>query len=173
MQTEAADGIVARLRAGDHETFNALVTEYFPRLVGMAYKKFHDLTLAEDMAQETLLRLWTGRVKIESDAHIHPHLFRVATCRCIDELRRRERRQPQTDQISHEEQVEMRVQLAEVMDRIPAGYRQLIHWKANGFRLREMAESLGVPLGTVKSRLHSAQKTARVKSAELGWSEPA
>jgi len=67
-----------RVSTGDHSAFEELVLRYQDRLVGFFFHLFHDRPIAEDMAQETFLRIFRSRERYEPTARFSTWLFRIA-----------------------------------------------------------------------------------------------
>ena len=80
--------LLDRIRTGDQAAFAALVERHLARVVGLARRMLRDDAEAEDVAQETLLRLWKSGEAIElGPAGLRPWLRRVASNLCIDRVR--------------------------------------------------------------------------------------
>ena len=83
--------IVEALRRGDDATFARVVDQYSHRLRGMCFRYLRDEHLAEDVVQETLLRLLEHLPRVDENLNLSAWLHRIATNLCLDELRRRSR----------------------------------------------------------------------------------
>ncbi|HEY4428957.1 MAG TPA: sigma-70 family RNA polymerase sigma factor [Solirubrobacteraceae bacterium] len=92
--TEAA--VLTRARAGDEEAFCSLVEPYARELQLHCYRILGSLQDAEDLLQETLLAAWRGLDKFEGRASMRSWLYRIATNRCLNALRARGRRPPES-----------------------------------------------------------------------------
>ena len=92
--TEAA--VLTRARAGDEEAFRSLVEPYGRELQLHCYRILGSLQDAEDLLQETLLAAWRGLDKFEGRASMRSWLYRIATNRCLNALRARARRPPES-----------------------------------------------------------------------------
>jgi len=86
---EEASSLVAAAASGDDEAFAALYREYRPRLVARITAWTHDRHLAEDLAQETLVRAHRALPRFRVDAPLWPWLSVIARNVTTDELRRR------------------------------------------------------------------------------------
>jgi RNA polymerase sigma-70 factor (ECF subfamily) len=85
-EDEAA--LVARVAAGEAQAFRALVDRHLPTVLAIARRMLRDDAEAEDIAQETLLRLWRNAAKLElGEGGVRPWLRRVAANLCIDRVR--------------------------------------------------------------------------------------
>ena len=70
--------LMLRVSTGDHSAFEELVLRYQDRLVGFFFHLFHDRPVAEDLAQETFLRIFRSRERYEPTARFSTWLFRIA-----------------------------------------------------------------------------------------------
>ena len=164
--------LVARCRQGDESAFRDLVERYSPMVFALAAR----LTApqrAEDIAQETFLRVHRGLAYFRGDAQLSTWIYRIVS-NVAFEARGRERLHDvslddeggpgatyggQDRQFSD---VELRDRLDKAMARLPAHYRVLVHGHyVKGIRYEDLAESLGVPLGTVKTQLFRAKRLLR------------
>jgi RNA polymerase sigma-70 factor (ECF subfamily) len=85
-QDEAA--LVARVAAGEAQAFRALVDRHLSTVLAIARRMLRDDAEAEDVAQETLLRLWRNAARLElGEGGVRPWLRRVAANLCIDRVR--------------------------------------------------------------------------------------
>jgi RNA polymerase sigma-70 factor (ECF subfamily) len=85
-EDEAA--LVGRVAAGEAQAFRALVDRHLPTVLAIARRMLRDDAEAEDVAQETLLRLWRNAARLElGEGGVRPWLRRVAANLCIDRVR--------------------------------------------------------------------------------------
>lgn len=79
---------LAAIRVGDERAFRFVVDRYLPQLLGISRRMLRDPVEAEDMAQETLVRLWRNAATLElGDGGLRPWLHRVISNLCIDRTR--------------------------------------------------------------------------------------
>jgi RNA polymerase sigma-70 factor (ECF subfamily) len=167
---------------GKTEAFGTLVRRYERELFGYLRRYLGDADLAEDVFQNTFLQLYTKRDQYEKGRPVRPWLYTIATHQAIDALRRNGRHQAVSlDQQRRElpegevhtlvdllesqgpgpldnlEGEERRQRVREGVERLPDFLRQVVVLAYyQGLKYREIADILGIPVGTVKSRLHSA-----------------
>ena len=87
-EAEDEAALVARVAAGEAPAFRALVDRHLPTVLAIARRMLRDDAEAEDVAQETLLRLWRNAARPElGEGGVRPWLRRVAANLCIDRVR--------------------------------------------------------------------------------------
>jgi RNA polymerase sigma-70 factor (ECF subfamily) len=165
--------------AGD----DALVTELYRqyRVPLMAYVlrlTAGDRQQAEDVVQETMLRAWRQAGKLDlTEPSLMPWLTTVARRIVIDDKRRKSARPAETGDGMLEnapaadstEELLRKVLVAEALQSLSAAHREVLNETILRDRtVNDAAESLGIPVGTVKSRVYYALKALRVVLAERG-----
>lgn len=162
--------LVERAKAGDEEAFASLARAAGDRLLAIAYRILRDLGLAEDAVQQTLVLAWRELPTLRDVHRFDAWLRRLLVNACYREARRGRhwaanvRLMPidlpgRTDEYSS---IVDRDQLDRGFRRLPPEQRAVfVFHHYLGLTLIEVAAELGVPLGTVKSRLHYATNTLR------------
>jgi RNA polymerase sigma-70 factor, ECF subfamily len=164
--------LVARCRQGDDSAFRELVERYSPMVVALA-ARLAAPQRAEDIAQETFLRVHRGLAYFRGDAKLSTWIYRIVS-NVAFEARGRERphdvslddaARPGATYGAQDRQfsdVELRDRLDKAMARLPEHYRVLVHGHyVKGISYEDLAESLGLPLGTVKTHLFRAKRLMR------------
>jgi RNA polymerase sigma-70 factor (ECF subfamily) len=163
-------------RHGDAEAFRKLFQAYAPRVKAYMMRNGADQNTAEDLAQETLLAVWR-KAGLYSDekGSATTWIFTIARNLRIDRLRREVAYQPMPegqeeeasdDQPPDEEVAERqrREKVRAVMAELPAEQSEVVVLSyIEGLSHSEIADRLGLPLGTVKSRMRLAY--ARIRDA--------
>jgi RNA polymerase sigma-70 factor, ECF subfamily len=166
-----ADGeLVARFRAAARADRAAVFDEIFvahrARVLALCHRLCGGRALAEDALQETFLEVYKGLVGFRGDAQLATWIFRLAM-RTALRLRARHPA-PVEPRAGAEGAVELYAALAArdqarrvqaALDDLPAEQRVVIAlFAVDGLRHAEIAEILGIPEGTVWSRLHQGRK---------------
>jgi len=173
--------LVERARQGDHDAFAELARAAVVRLDQAARLILRDPELARDAVQEGLIRAWRDLPKLRDPDRFDAWLRRLTVNSCIDQTRRRRRRPIEVEltAIHAPAVVDMSGALAD-RDLVDGVLRHLdergravvvLHYFL-GLPLTEVATTLGIPVGTVKSRLHRALGEMRVAMAAEPFTHP-
>ena len=164
---------VQRARAGDHSAFSSLVATYQTPVYNLAYRLLGNRLEAEDAAQEAFIRAYTRLHTYDPNRKFSSWLLAITSHYCIDVLRKRriqtlplDELPPLVDlsmpQATQPEQVVVRQQAAtavqKLLNLLPRTYRTpviLRYWYDMSYR--EIAETMGLNEGTVKTRLYRAR----------------
>ncbi len=162
--------LVVRAMARDREAFDELARLSIDRLYGVARLILHDSDLAEDATQETLAVAWRDLAALRDPGRFEAWLRRVLVRECyrmadLDRNRRRvEIHVAPIMGMEHDPSQALadRDELERLFDRLPVDRRALVvlHFYL-GLDLPETALALGLPVGTVKSRLHRTLEQMR------------
>lgn len=179
--TQDIDGALVRAVAdGDHAALARLYDRHASAVYGVAMSLLRDPALAQDVSQEVFVRLWTRVQTFDAQrGTVLSWLLSVTRHLALDELRRQRRVLERAERLTREARVSGAEDLAGLLHRgwqsqyvvdalseLSALQREtvdLVYFQ--GYTLVEVAAALGVAVGTVKSRLHSALVTLR---ASLG-----
>ncbi|MHC4839615.1 MAG: sigma-70 family RNA polymerase sigma factor [Planctomycetota bacterium] len=167
--------IAERLRRGEHAALQSLLEELQPLLVARAFAILHDRAGSEDVVQETALKLWDRRDALPDDDNaLRGYFVRAVTNAAINELRSRTRRR-RTEQLgARPERVGQRdeaINAWECATRLPSELRDVIELRyLEGLTIRETAQRLELPVGTVSTRQRTGLESLRTQliSAGLG-----
>jgi len=156
-------GTVERARQGDHDAFAVLVDVATARLDAAARLILRDPELARDAVQEALIRAWRDLPGLRDPDRFDAWLYRLTVNSCLDLARRRRRLPIEVDISPLDSPVATdtaglladRELLDGALRRLDPAHRAVValHYLLE-MPLHEVAASLGIPLGTVKSRLH-------------------
>jgi RNA polymerase sigma-70 factor (ECF subfamily) len=181
LAVESPDALLtARLAAGDDEALADVWDRYGPLVYGHARRMTRDATIAEDVTQEVFVNLWQHPERFDPQrGSLRAYLGVHAHRRAIDALRRDVRRTER--ELRHHrlhpeegcsgdaaESASLAGAVRDAIDRLPPDQREAVELAYfGGLTHREVAASLKIPEGTVKSRLRLAQ--AKLQS----WLDPA
>ena len=164
-------GLVERAKRGDHDAFTELARGAVTRLDRVARLVLRDPELARDAVQEALIRAWRDLPGLRDPDRFDAWLHRLTVNSCLDQARRRRRRvvEVELDPIDGPSIADSASSLADrdvvdaAMQRLGERERAIVvlHYFL-GLPLTDVAATLQVPLGTVKSRLHRALGEMRV-----------
>jgi RNA polymerase sigma-70 factor (ECF subfamily) len=166
---------------GDPAAFEVLVHRYEQELFGFLRRYLGDAQLAEDVFQSTFLRVYQACDRFETGRRFRPWLYTIATHQAIDAQRRarRHRLSVHGRRADHEagisleemavapgrgagarlEDEETRAWVRTAVDRLPEPQRRVVSLVyEHGVKQHDVARILGVPVGTVKSRMHAAMR---------------
>jgi RNA polymerase sigma-70 factor (ECF subfamily) len=169
---------LARVRAGDVEAFAGIVRRWQIPLINLAYRFCGDRGRAEEMAQEAFLRAYRGLNSYRGDAAFSTWLFALATNLYRSELRRIPQRTVALDEAPEPSDPVSMAEVHELRDRdlavrravlaLPPKYRDaLLLFYFHEMDVPAAAQSLGLPEGTVKARLHRGRELLRSKLPRL------
>lgn len=183
---------VARARNGDHEAFRVLVERYQGRAYRLATRILGDPDQARDAVQDGFLKAYGSLDRFEGRSGFYTWLYRLIFNQCID-MKRRDRSGRTVewdDEVAREaspglpaadalhgrgeparelERGEVREALTRAIEALPDDARRtLLLREVDGLSYEEIATSLGIPKGTVMSRLHHARRRVREMLVEAG-----
>jgi len=180
--------LVQRAQANDRAAFNEIVLRYKNKVYNYIFRMVHSALDAEDLTQETFVRAYLSIRSFQSRASLNTWLFRIATNLCIDYSRKTKKLQGMTTSLSHEnddsdeaerdipdvaydpQRLLLNKELGKHLDRalreLPDKLRTVVLlYDIEGLPYDEIANIVGCPLGTVKSRLFNARSALRQKLA--------
>lgn len=146
-----------------------LYEEHSPHVFAVVRRLAGDEQLAEDLSQDVWIRAFDRLDQFRGDSGFGTWIHRIARNMALSHLRRRKRRPdvegeaaPGSSSPPPEDAVISRRMLEEALERLPPGYREvLVLHDVEGMTHEEIADSLGVAVGTSKSQLHKARARMR------------
>jgi len=162
--------LIGRAQHGDEEAFASLVVAVGGRLHAVAHRILRDIDLVEDATQQALLAIWRDLPRLRDPARFDAWSYRLLVRACYAEARRTRHWAPNLRLLPADEPA-AREGLSAVVDRdqLERGFRRLsiehravvvLHHYLD-LPLDDVADVLGVPVGTVRSRLHHAMRGLR------------
>jgi RNA polymerase sigma-70 factor (ECF subfamily) len=168
--------LVDRLRASDDRAFEELVITYQHRVFGVAQRMLGSAAEAEEIAQETFLRVHRSIAEFRGEARLSTWLYAIASRLCLNRLASSERRLRRddadaleripggTDAAARLESREVEAALEDAIAALPDDRRIVVVLRdLEGLSYEAIAEVLGLELGTVRSRLHRARMDLKAK----------
>ncbi len=165
--------------AGERDAFRCLVERYSPSLFNLAYRLTGNAADAEDLTQESFLQAFARLPSFRLGQRFHPWIYTIALNLCRSHLRRRSlarwlplgerndeargaRPEPRAPALDPEQQIlsgEAERCLQRAIRALPAKYREVfVLREAQQLSYEEIASLLGLPLGTVETRLFRARR---------------
>jgi RNA polymerase sigma factor (sigma-70 family) len=177
------EALVALVARGDDVALAELYERFGRVAYGLALRVVRDTSLAEDVVQEAFLAVWrsAGRFVAER-AKASTWILTLVHRRAVDLVRREQPRRaepleaaPQASSETTEDQAWLRLQqtrVREALRKLPDQQREALELAYfGGFTQSELADRLGEPLGTIKSRMFSGLARLRELLAETGYEE--
>ena len=149
---------------GEEGSFEAAFDELFPRAVRLAHRLLGDRAAAEDVAAEALARAYARWSKVGDLPYRDGWVLKVATNLSIDRLRRRPPEVWPELAGDFESGVELRIALNAALLTLAPRQRQAVALRyLGGLSDQEVAQALGISLGSVKTHIHRGLKGLRVR----------
>ncbi len=170
MQTENTydEWLIYRIRTGDRKAFNLLAEKWYPKLMRHICFLIKNDELAKDIAQDT----WSVAIKrlytLKEPAHFKIWIFRIASNKSADLIKREQKRRTIKEEIKKLEQIYIsenedenndiqKLRLA--MRKLSTNEQHILNlFYTENCNIREISEILTIPIGTVKSRLFKARE---------------
>jgi RNA polymerase sigma-70 factor (ECF subfamily) len=161
--------LIQQILQGDSESYGLLIDRYKNGLYYHCYSIVRNEDTAEDIAQETFIQAYTSLKKYNSKYRFSTWLYKIATNKSIDYLRKKSPELLQDEDLkklkSHHllphEQAE-HAELHAAVDSLPANYRSVLslyYWQGQDYK--EIAEIMEVPVGSVKGWMSRAKEILR------------
>ena len=168
--------LIARFQDGDEQAFVELVNRYRNRLMTFVYRFVNDMEKAEDIVQDTLMKLYTHRHYYRNIAKFSTWIYTIAGNFAKTELRRKKRHkvtnlsqmgfddreyqlpsvEPETGETAQGHFAEKKIQMA--IQELPLHFRTVVILRdIQELSYEEISKIVDVPLGTVKSRINRAR----------------
>ena len=155
---------VYRCRHGDEAALSLLVSRHRNRLIRTATNLLRDRHEAEDVSQEAFLKAFREISRLRDDRAFSGYLYRICVRLCMDRLRLKRAEPAEFDSVQECEggAIENKVVIQKVLGQMPGELRTtLVLREIEQLSYEEVAEAMQVPIGTVRSRLHTAREKFR------------
>lgn len=167
----------ARLREGDAETLREVMGAYGDRITAVVAGILRDRDAVDDVVQEAFMKVFYRIQSFKGTSSLYTWIYRIAVNATKDYIKSRKRRPasslddlPAPLALPHQgrpmlegiEQRELRLQVRAAIDRLPTKFRSVLALREiDGMAYHQIAEVMGLSLGTVESRLFRARKRLR------------
>jgi RNA polymerase sigma-70 factor (ECF subfamily) len=170
---DSDEALMLGIAAGDREAFRLVLERHLRRIVAFASRTLGDRTAAEDVAQDTFLRLWTHASRWQPSARLGTWLHRVALNLCLDRLRRTgelalddlaEPPDPTPSPLARLQARDIGQHVGAALAQLPAQQRvaiTLCHYQE--LRNTEAADVMGVTVAALESLLARGRRTLRLR----------
>lgn len=173
-----------RVKKGDTAAFTELVEKYKQPVMNLVYRTIHDITEAEDLAQNVFVQVFKSASRYQSTAKFSTWLFTIARNLCLNEIRRRTRHPAESLDAPHPEQEdqplhqfqdkktfsppesllhgELTGKIEEAMADLPENQRSaILLCRREDLSYEEIAEILGCSVSATKSLIHRGRETLK------------
>lgn len=167
--------LIAKARRGDVESYNLLVSRWEKRVYNYLLRLVGDREDAFDLSQDVFLKAYQNLRKLEDAGRWSAWLFRIAHNEAFSLLRKNrpesplEGEPPPPPTTPHMLPIETALAVENALGRLSGEQREAVLLKVcQGFKFEEMAEILGCPVSTVKSRVYTALDLLKETLAPIG-----
>jgi RNA polymerase sigma-70 factor (ECF subfamily) len=166
--------LVEKIKKGDEQAFEIIVTRYYKMVLYICYKKLSNNDIAREATQEVFVKVWKKIRTCSDGTYFASWVSKIAKNHCIDILRKEMNKNqrelsvedlenirnivsddPDDDTISKYIDIEY---LNTIIEQLPEPQRIVIKKRIEGYSTQEIADQLNCPLGTVLSRFSLAKK---------------
>ena len=172
--------LVQECLAGDTSAYGELVKRHQSRVIAIAYRGLRDSALAEDLAQEAFVRAFKSLHRFQQGRRFGPWLTAITANRIRDYLKSRARRSEVTWDLDRSSPTadatpldraaarQMLGKLGTSIAKLPEETQQVLRLRfVLGLDYEDVAETLNIPLGTVKSRISRARSALKKELGEV------
>jgi len=178
MEIDILKSYIKELRKGSHKAFNAIYDMYADKLYGFVFAHTKSREMANDLVQETFLKLWTMRESLSVEGSLQAMLFTMSHNKMIDTFRAQINKVEFEDYVEFSENVDLsdnsiekKIYYDDFLKALKLCKSQLPHRqmeifemsRENGKSIEEIASELKISEQTVKNQLTSAMKTLRTE----------
>jgi len=167
--------VIEKVLNGNHELFGVIIKKYEKSVASTIKGMLGDCPEAEEVGQDTFIRCFQSLNKFRGDSSLKTYLIRIALNLSLNEIKKRKRMMNRTSRLEDFNQVADKVEdiaherndlrdlIHKSLERLEPKQRSVLVLRIiEGYSTKETAKILGVPVGTVLSRLYRAQENMRI-----------
>lgn len=172
------DSLVLALKGGSEQAFSTMFNIHHKRLYYFSFRILKSKALAEDIVQETFIRLWNAKERLDETNNFESYLYRIAKNLIIDYLRKITNEKLYLSEAAHRQDVsrsttdeiinynELEQLTNELVDLMP-GQQKIVYKlsRENGLSRNEISKKLGISGNTVKVHIYNSLKFLKEKMA--------
>ena len=169
MENPSGEVLIEKSKAGDMTAFKALVVRYEGKVASVVRAMLGTQPEADDIGQEVFIRFYDSLNKLRGDSSVATYLLRIAINLSLHELKRRKKPTrfafsgPTGNTNSDEDKMDLKEQLQYEFSRLDPEFQSVVTLRLiEGYSFEETADLVGIPVGTVLSRLARAQHKLRI-----------
>jgi RNA polymerase sigma-70 factor (ECF subfamily) len=169
--------LISKARRGDVEAYNLLISRWEKRVYNYLLRIVGEREEALDLSQDVFLKAYQNLRKLDDAARFAPWLFRIAHNEAFSAFRKRRPEGETVGEFAGDEipaagtaafPIELSIAVTTALGKLGEDQREAVILKIyQGFKFEEMAEILGCPVSTVKSRLYTALDLLKSQLAPL------
>lgn len=166
--------LVLKVQDGDSKAFGLLVNRWNKRLISFANKIVHDVDIAKDVVQDTWVAAYKNMNRLNDARKFSSWIFRLTHNKAIDTIREQKLKTTTFEADIIEEKIEDDpwMPIERQLKRLPADQKIILTlFYLEQQSLKQIAEILKLPAGTVKSRLFYARENLKKKYKEVYYEE--
>ena len=164
------DDLIEKSRKGDTLAFKELVVRNEGKIAGVVKSMLGETPEADDVGQEVFVRFYKALDKFKGESTVSTYLIRIAINLSLNEIKTRKRKsflftrdEKGHDVQSPDDKTDMKEMVNNEIMRLDPDFRSVVTLRMmEGYSTVETAEILGIPIGTVLSRLARAQKKLKL-----------
>ncbi|HUX58735.1 MAG TPA: RNA polymerase sigma-70 factor [Bacteroidales bacterium] len=174
------DQLALRIKLGDELAFEILFHRYFIRLCSFANKFLNDPDQAQEIVQESFVKIWENRKDIDPEDSLKSYLFQIVKNLSLNKLRRKKVESKyieiyklvyiERQEFSAEESLlskELEENIANAIKKLPAKCRIVFELsRIEGLKYREIADNLHISVKTVESQMSKALRFLRIELSD-------
>ena len=165
--------LVERARQGDERAYEAVYRRYVGRVYALSLRMCGDAQTAEEITQDAFVKAWKGLERFRGDSQFTTWLHRITVNLVLQHRRSQGRRAAKEEakgdvsDLGHSVRpasTGAKIDLERAIAELPEGARDVLVLRdVQGYKYREVADILGVAVGTVKAQVHRARKMVQEK----------